>query len=124
MRREEPRLLKAGLGVVLIGMGTPEEALDFQRRLKLPFPVLSDPSTSSYALLGLGHIQRSQEASLGNLVSTISAGVRYGGGVSQHQDMTQLGGACLIGQDGVVRYVYRTQRMSDLVPLDALIAAI
>ena len=43
MRRARPALAAAGLDLLMVGMGTPEQTAAFARELDLPFPVLADP---------------------------------------------------------------------------------
>nr|MBF6591131.1 redoxin domain-containing protein [Ktedonobacterales bacterium] len=124
LRRDEPRLRAADLAVVLIGLGTPEEARDFRTRLALPFPILSDPERLSYRRYGLLRMSGGRESNPRGAVRLVKAIVRYGGAYSAHQDMTQLGGVFVVDRAGLLRFVYRSERTSDHPPTADLIRAV
>jgi hypothetical protein len=48
LRHAKPRFEEAGLGIALVGMGTPEEAQAFKTRFAVPFPVVADPQRELY----------------------------------------------------------------------------
>jgi len=103
---------EAGLAVVLIGLGTPDEAHAFRISLRLPFPVLSDSDQRIYQLFGLGHIADSSFtfSDIGPLARDI---LRHGGAFSRSQDMAQLGGTVVVDQRGVICFIHRSQRIAD-----------
>lgn len=53
LRREQDRFEAAGVQVVLVGMGTPEESEEFRRTFKVPFPLVSNPDKSLYRAFDL-----------------------------------------------------------------------
>lgn len=123
MRRENDRLQAVGLDVVLIGLGTPEEAREFRASLKLPFTILSDNARTSYRRYDLLHISAARELNPGNLAAFVAAAARYGGAHSRDQDTSQLGGVFVVGTDGIIRFAFRAKHMSDRPTIEQLLAA-
>ena len=123
MRREQSRLDAAGLRVVLVGMGTPEDARAFRIGMRLPFQVLSDPDRSAYRRYGLLKIDRQRRRGFREAWKLLAAIAHHGGAISRNQDMAQLGGVFVIGRDDIVRYAHRAVVTSDNPPVDALLRA-
>lgn len=123
MRREQDRLRAAGLAVVLIGLGAPEEARDFRAALKLPFPVLCDPEQRAYRRYGLLHMSPARELSLGTITHGLADTLRHGLAASRNQDMLQLGGTFVVDRDGIIRFVHRAERMHERPAIDDLLRA-
>ncbi len=124
MRREQPTLDAAGLQVVLIGLGTPEEAREFRAALRLPFTVLCDLEMRSYARYGLGRMNAGAEASLASVTTFFSEVSHYGGAWSKDQDMAQLGGVFVVDTSGTVRLTFRPRRAAERPPIADLVRAI
>ncbi len=98
------------------------EAQAFRAALKAPYPVLSDEDQRAYQMFGLGHI--SGPFTLSDVGSLAGEIVRHGGAFSHTQDMSQLGGTVVVDASGVIRFIHRSQRPSDNVPAEDIIAAI
>ena len=104
-------------------------AKGFQDRYQVPFPVLVDTSRATYAALGLGRLSiwdvlcsTLREILRGRgLVKVAHYGV---GAPKKNQDVFQLGGALVVARGGAVRFVYRAQDFTDVVPVDALLGAL
>ena len=127
LRRDYDRFGAAGLHLVAVGQGTPEEGARFQRRLKLPYPILVDTDRAAYAAYGL------REGTAGEM-SGPAVGIaffrsllrghlpgswRVGAGGS----VMQLHGEFLIDREGILRYAVRPTRPSDIPTTDNLLAA-
>ena len=124
MRRDESQLTAAGLQVVLIGLGTPEDAQEFRTVLRLPFTILCDPDHASYERYGFGRMSVGQETNLHSLTTFVSEVRHYGGRFSANQDMRQLGGVFVVDRQGIIRLAFRAARASDRPATDELIRAI
>lgn len=120
LREAYPRLLDAGLRVVVIGMGGPDRTRSFRETLGLPFPVLSDPRRQSYAVYGLGRSQLKKEASLNKLAMSARRAVVHGAAATLDQDMRQLGGYFVVSADGTLLSAHPAERVADPVDPDAL----
>ena len=114
------------MGIVLVGLGTPEKAKEFRDRLDLPFVILSDPDKHAYEEYGLTfRLNFARE-----LARPVETATNFFRDVSRHgvgatdQDIGQLGGIFVIDTSGTVRYAFRQLRASDHPPSADLIAAI
>jgi peroxiredoxin len=123
LRREQSRLDAAGLQVVLVGMGTSDNARAFRTGVRLPFPVLSNPDQTAYRRYGLLKTDRQHRLGIRGAWKLLVAIAHHGGAISWNQDMAQLGGVFVIGRDGIVRFAHRALVMSDNPPIDALLHA-
>jgi hypothetical protein len=121
LRQSYPGLLEAGLQIVVIGMGTPEQSHAFRAQLNLPFPVLSDPEKRAYRAYGLGRVSWRKEVRPDNLVGLVRHAARHGVAATPDQDMRQLGGYFLVGREGKLLGAYPYERIADLTDIDALI---
>ena len=122
---------EAGVGLAVIGIGTPGEAAAFRRDQSVELPLLVDPERKTYAIAG------AKIATLDELVSprvvaralkrTFLSRLRQGS-IAVHQGRimghaAQLGGVLLIAPDGSVRYAYLSEDASDNPPVREVIAA-
>jgi len=124
LRREQPTLDAAGLRVVMIGLGTPEEAQAFRASLRLPFTILCDTEMRSYARYGLGRLTSSASANLSSVGALAKDIARYGGAWSRDQDMGQLGGVFVVDTTGHVRLAFRPRRAAERPQIADLVRAI
>ena len=125
LRRDYDRFGEAGLHLVAVGQGTPEEGAQFQRRLKLPYPILVDADRAAYRAYGLreGTSKEMTGPRVGiAFFRSLLRGHRPGG-VGQHGNISQLHGEFLIDREGILRYAVRPTRPSDIPATDDLIAA-
>lgn len=124
LRDDWRRFEEAGLGIVAIGQGSAARSREFRARMALPFPLLADPRRLAFRAYGLWQMSLREEANMTSLARVVQATIKHGVAASSDQDMRQLGGAFVVGTDGIVRYAHRARRASDHPPHDALIAAI
>jgi len=124
LRDDRERFAAAGLQIVAIGQGSAATTREFAARMELPFPLLADPRREAYRAYGLTSMQLRRELNPGSLMRGLQAVRRYGAAAAQDQDPRQLGGVFVIDTDGVIRYAFRQQRMSDVPPNDDLLRAI
>lgn len=113
LRRDLPQLQAANAQVVLIGLGTPAEAHAFRAKMELPFPVLSDPDKTSYALYDLAaRLDVGSELRAGKALQFVADVARYGVAKTD-QDILQLGGVFAVDQAGIIRFVHRARLATD-----------
>ncbi len=112
-----------GAEVVSIGMGLPAMAADFREQQRIPFPVLVDRTKESYRALGLR--KGSLNDYIGPKLWKRLPGLlfKYGGGRPK-QDVTQMGGALVIGAGGKVKLVQRSEDSDQNIPPEKLLAAL
>jgi peroxiredoxin len=132
LHRARKQFDEAGVGVAVVGFGTPADAAEFRRLQGIELPLLvDDPDRPTYALAG------AKVATLGELLGpkvawdavkrTIVSRLRLGS-IAVHQGKirhhaAQLGGVLLIAPDGSVRYAYLSEDAADQPPVREVIAA-
>ena len=111
----------AGVGLAVIGMGTPEDAAEFRRIHGMELPVLVDPDRRIYERAG------AKIATIDELLSpkVVARGIKHTilsrlrlGSVVVHQGRirghaAQLGGVLVVAPDGSVRYAHLSEDASD-----------
>lgn len=123
LRTDWERFEAANLGIVAIGLGSSKRSKEFRAELDVPFPLLADPRKLAYQAYGLTRMNVLREVNLSSLRLGFEARRAHGGSISTDQDMGQLGGVFVVGEDGIVRYALPQQRMSDVPPNDEILAA-
>jgi peroxiredoxin len=132
LHRARKKFDEAGVGVAVVGFGTPADAAEFRRLQGVDLKLLvDDPDRRTYALAG------TKVATLGEIVGpkvawqavkrTVLSRLRLGS-IAVHQgkirgNAAQLGGVLLIAPDGSVRYAYLSEDASDNAPVREVIAA-
>lgn len=133
LRQAYPDFVGRGMGVVVIGQGSPAQAQHFSMIYKLPFPILADPQREAYAAWGLGEgawsdiahpavgVRMMQQAARGNFPG-IGEHVRglVGGGVS----LKQFGGTFVVDRGGAIRYAHVATPIYKVPAIDELHAAL
>ncbi len=115
------RIRLAGGQVVLIGMGTPQEAAEFARSQDVPFPVYSDADRSAYRAYGL------PEGSVGQLAGprVIAASLRAvadGAGVGKSVgNRRQLPGTYIVDSAGVIRFAKPAAHAGDVATVQEVL---
>ena len=122
LHKERKHFEEAGFQIVLVGLGTAEQAEKFRTEFSLSFPMICDPQKELYSLFGLGR---------GTLRTMASATVLMRGLRAMYQgntpgipsgDVMQMPGVFLIDTDGTIRYSYYAKDASDHPPVDSLLA--
>jgi peroxiredoxin len=127
LRDDRDRFEAAGATVVLVGLGTPEQAEGFCRKRGVPFACLTSPDGEAHRAFGLRRGTLSQLAGPRMWGPWLRATARghHQGRLGQG-DPTQLPGTFVVDTGGVVRYAHRGRRADDTPPnghvLDALAA--
>ncbi len=124
LSRDHDRFAAAGLLLVAVGQGTAADAAQFQRRLKLPYPVLADPDRAAFAAYGLpaAPADTKPPTRVTALVRALLRGHLPGRTGDRDMDY-ELAAAFLIDRDGILRYAKRSTRASDIPRIDNLLAA-
>jgi prostamide/prostaglandin F2alpha synthase len=128
MRDERERFQEAGAGIVLIGQGSPSDAVAFTRRMNQPFECLVDPDRAAYRAYGLARARPAQvvgprtalpflRANLNR--ETLQRGLQGG-------KFLQMPGTFVVDTEGLVRMAHRNRHVADTPPnqriLDVLAA--
>lgn len=111
-----------GFQVVLVGLGTAEQAERFKEEFSLSFPIVCDPQKKLYRQYGLGRGGVSSLASPSVLLRGMRAMSRgYTPGIPRG-DVMQMPGVFLISSEGNILYSYYSRDASDHPPVDTLLA--
>lgn len=112
--------------MVLVGVGSPEQAEAFCARRPTPFECVVSPDRTAHRAFGLHRGTFSQVAGprvwlpwVKNVVTGKPQTAWRGKG-----DAAQLPGTFVVDPEGVIRYAYRGERSSDLAPNDDVLAAL
>jgi peroxiredoxin len=115
----------AGVGLTLIGQGSPRQAAHFRRRLGITLRVLADQQRASY------HAAGAKVGDLGELLGAkvIAKGIATAIRTRQLQGRTvgnpaQLGGAMLILSDGRIAWSHLARDASDNAPPSEILRAV
>lgn len=113
-----------GAMIAVITFSAPERIVEYQRERLAPLPVLVDEDRISYRDYGFGRGRISKvwgpKVWLA-YVRLLFAGRRFRRPV---EDTLQLGGDVVIGADGTIRYLFRSEDPDDRPMVDALLAAV
>ena len=122
LHNAKENFIEAGLDLVLVGLGTPEQAEDFRKKFSLSFPIICDPRKELYRMYDLKAGSVADVASPSVLLKGLRAmSLGYRPGVPQG-DVMQLPGVFLIDTEGNIRYSYFSKDSSDHPPVATLIA--
>ncbi len=96
----------------------------YRGRLGLPYPVLADEERAAYRAYGLGRGPWWRVwgwATVQEYARLLRRGSRLG---LPTEDTLQLGGDFVVGSDGRLAYVHRSNGPADRPPVDDLVAAV
>ena len=122
LHRSKAQFEDNGFQVVLVGLGTPDQAQAFKKQFSLSFPIICDPEKKLYQTYGLG---RGSVASLASPtlllkgLKTLSRGHTPG---APQGDVMQMPGVFLIDTSGNIRYAHYSKDPSDNPPIGTLLA--
>ena len=113
MRRNKQSFEKAGAQVVLVGMGTPSESVEFAAKFKVPFPMVADPEKKLYRKFELKRM-----STLGFLSPSLTlkgvAAIVGGHGIGMPQgDVRQLPGVFIIDTAGEIVFSHFSSNPAD-----------
>jgi len=123
LRHAKSRFDEAGLGIALVGMGSPEEAQDFKPRFSVPFTVIADPQRALYQAFALPRM-----SPLGFLSPTLAlrglAAMAEGHTMGLPQgDVRQLGGVFIIDTQGRILSGHHARDPAEHPEVDDILAA-
>ena len=124
LRRNKNSFAKAGAQVVLVGMGTPSESVEFAAKFKVPFPIVADPQKKLYRKFEL-----KQMSTLGFFSPSVAlkgvAAIVGGHGIGMPQgDVRQLPGVFIINTAGQIVFSHFSNNPVDHPDAKTILAAI
>lgn len=124
MRQKLPQFEQAGGRLVLVGMGTPEEAAAFTRNLEIPVPMISDPDRRLYRDFGL-KTASIPELLLPSVVFKAIAAMAQGNTVGLPVgDIRQLPGVFIIDTGGRIVFSHVGRDAADHPDAETFLAAL
>lgn len=124
MRRSKKSFEKAGAQVVLVGMATPPESIEFASKFNVPFPIVADPEKKLYRKFGLKQMSAIGFFSPGLALKGIAAIVGgHGIGIPQG-DVRQLPGVFIIDTAGQVVFSHFSSNPADHPDSNTILAAL
>lgn len=110
--------------VALITFTNPENLAKHQQHLGLGFPVLSDPDRDVYRQFGFERGSVRRVWGLRTIRRYLQLGLQSMKGLRiPTEDTLQLGGDVVIGPDGRIRFLYRSEGPDDRPSVADLVAA-
>lgn len=123
LHRDRDRFEAAGVGLAVVGQGTPAHARHFAETQQVDLPLYVDADRDSYRAAG------AKIATLGELVGpkAVARGLRSTVTERVHQGrivghVAQLGGVLIVMPDGSVPYAHLAEDSSDNPPNDEVLA--
>jgi len=122
LHRSKAKFEGNGFQIILVGLGTFDQAEAFKKRFSISLPIICDPEKKLYRTYGLGR------GSVASIISpaflfkglkTLSRGHSLG---SPQGDIMQMPGVFLIGTSGNIRYAHYSKDPSDNPSIDDLLA--
>jgi peroxiredoxin len=125
LHRNREKFEQAGVRLVVVGQGRPEQAEHFQRTQGVDLDMLVDTRRESYRAAG------AKVATFSEILGprVVAKGVRRAAASGVRQGRTvghsaQLGGVLLVMPDGSIPYSHLSEDASDNPPNDEVLAAV
>jgi hypothetical protein len=125
LHRDRDKFDEAGVNLVVIGQGSPEDATDFRKKQKVEgLRLFVDPQRETYKLAG------AKKATFGELLGprVVARGLKKSIESRVHQGKVighpaQLGGVLIVTPDNTVAYEHLSSDASDVAPNQEVLEA-
>jgi len=126
LRLDRERFERAGMEVVLVGHGSPEDGRRFAEERGVPYRLLVDPTRAAYERFGLTTGSLMQVFGPQCVAPMVRAALQPGcrQGLPHGGNLMQMPGAFVVDTDGVVLLAHRSATIADTPTTDQLIAAL
>ena len=115
--------MQAGIHLVMVMMGDPDQVAVLKEKLHVPFPCLSDPGQVAYKAFEVP--RGSLSAIAGPRVWLPGLRALFRGGMGKPgDDIFRLHGSFAIDQSGIVQLAHHPRSSADHVTLDQIVAAL
>jgi thioredoxin-dependent peroxiredoxin len=124
LARQADALRREGIAIAAVGQGTAAEAARFREQMRLPFPVVADPTRSAYAAWGVMDGTLEQVFSVAPGLRLVRAMLK---GHLPHRtvgSVRQLPGAFVIDRNGIVQLAYPAADAADMPDAGTLLGRI
>jgi hypothetical protein len=126
VRHHSKRFEEKAIRVLVVSFSPREEVLHHADRLRLPFPMATDPERRAYAAYGMTRGSTWQAWHPRALWKYMVHGLR-GNRIERSKpgdDLLQLGGDVLVDKQGIVRLSYPSKRSDDRPSVDLLLKSL
>lgn len=124
LHRATEQFVSRGIGLVVIGAGSPAAASAYRETLGLSYPVYVSPDVSAYRAFGLGNASAASLLNPGLAKAGIRA-IKNGARSSfPREHKAQSPGSFVIDREGVVLFAHPGSHTGDLATPEELIAAV
>jgi len=113
LRRDQHELKNAGIDVVLVSSGSPEQAESFRHDFEVPFPIVCDPECVLFKEYRLRDMDWRDYYSPSMLVKVVNVMFEGYGYKSGEGSSSQLGGVFLVDTGGKVRFAHIAANAAD-----------
>jgi len=120
-------IVKAGINIVAVMQGSPQESLKFCEKFAPNILCLSDPQRELYCAFGLGQGNVYQTVLSPHVIRSVNAAWKKGYRLEMPphgQDARQMSGTFIIGTDGRVRLPYYYNTIADHPPVSLLLSGV
>ena len=134
LRGAYPEFVSHRIELVAVAQGTPAQTAHYRHSLRLPFPMLADPTRTVFRAFGLGEVPLRAALSpivIGRMIHLAALGTLPGVGDhlqaatgSNGSSLAQLSGTFIIGPGGVLQYSHRSTRIDQQPSVADLLQAL
>jgi peroxiredoxin len=126
LRNDRDRFERAGMEVVLVGHGGPDDARRFVEARPVPFRVLVDPSRAAYERFGLKKGTVPQVFGPQCVAPMVRAALQpgCGQGLPNGGNLMQMPGAFVVDTSGLILLAHRSTTIADTPTTDQLLGAL
>ena len=124
LRDKADEFEKAGVRVVLVGMGPPRESREFMERFKIPFPMICDPKRRLYDIYGLKKMGVLGFLSPSLVLKSLSAVAQGNMAGIPEGDVKQLAGIFVIDPSGHIQFRHLSADPADFPPAEDVLAVL
>ncbi len=121
MRDHSDKFDKAGLEIILVGLGDQKQSEAFKKEMKISFPLICDKEMKLYKSFSVTRTSYMEMLSPGLFFKGLKT-MAQGNKLSTPQgDPLQLGGVCLIDKQGIIRWNYQSKDAADNPSVELLL---
>lgn len=113
MRDHSEKFERAGINVVLVGLGDQKLSEDFKKEMKFSFPLICDKEMKLYKSFSVKRASYMEMLSPGLIFKGLKTMAQGNKLSTPKGDPLQLGGVCLIDTQGTIRWNYQSKDAAD-----------
>lgn len=123
LRDHSDKFDKAGIGIVLAGLGNQKQSEEFKKEMNFSYPLICDKEMKLYKSFSVEKSSFIGMLSPKVLFRGLKSIVKGNKMSTPEGDPLQLGGTCLIDTQGIIRWNYQSKDASDNPSVELLLDA-